>query len=549
MKYRLLAGLLLGLFSAAAMAEDISGNVTRIDYQLRDPAFTLSDDTAQTVSTLFAEDPVASIHYDNLWDRIRGGFAMQDVDSPLVTKWENYYAARPDYLARIIDRSSRYLYYVTSEVEKRGMPMEFALLPMIESAYNPKAESTAKAAGMWQFIPETGKRYGLERTWWYDGRRDVVAATQGALDYLQELYGMFGDWQLVLASYNWGENGVARSIAKNEAAGLPTDYASIRMPDETRNYVPKLLAVRNIIANPSAYGITLASLPNQPYFATVTPGRHMDVKVAAELAEVPVDELLRLNPGFIRPVIAHKDDRQLVLPASKVDIFEKNLAANGDKPLLNWQPYVTHAGENLDKLATSFGITVAELKDINDIGNRERVARGQTILVPKSADIDASEQQTLVALAANRAADPVDTGAQDAPRKVQIAQPSARVVKVALRQSSQTEADDTPTTYRVARGDTVFNIAKRYGISVATLKSMNGLRNNHISTGQTLKLASNGAAHKTSDRGQAQRYTVRRGDTMASIAHKHNVDTDDLKRWNPQPFTPGIQLVIYQPNG
>ncbi len=214
MKYRLLAGLLLGLFSAAAMAEDISGNVTRIDYQLRDPAFTLSDDTAQTVSTLFAEDPVASIHYDNLWDRIRGGFAMQDVDSPLVTKWENYYAARPDYLARIIDRSSRYLYYVTSEVEKRGMPMEFALLPMIESAYNPKAESTAKAAGMWQFIPETGKRYGLERTWWYDGRRDVVAATQGALDYLQELYGMFGDWQLVLASYNWGENGVARSIAK-----------------------------------------------------------------------------------------------------------------------------------------------------------------------------------------------------------------------------------------------------------------------------------------------------------------------------------------------
>ncbi len=191
--------------------------------------------------------------------------------------------------------------------------------------------------------------------------------------------------------------------------------------------------------------------------------------------------------------------------------------------MLNWQPYVTHAGENLDKLATSFGITVAELKDINDIGNRERVARGQTILVPKSADIDASEQQTLVALAANRAADPVDTGAQDAPRKVQIAQPSARVVKVALRQSSQTEADDTPTTYRVARGDTVFNIAKRYGISVATLKSMNGLRNNHISTGQTLKLASNGAAHKTSDRGQAQRYTVRRGDTMASIAHKHNV--------------------------
>ncbi|MDR3427216.1 MULTISPECIES: LysM peptidoglycan-binding domain-containing protein [Silvimonas] len=543
MKYRLLAGIIASLLSAATFADSTTPvGSARLDYQLHDPAFQITDDTRQTVSILFDDAVVQAIQYDSLWDRVRGGFAMQDTDPALVTKWENYYAARPEYLNRIMDRGQRYMYYVAGEVEKRGMPMELALLPMIESAYNPKAESPARAAGMWQFIPDTGKRYGLERTWWYDGRRDVVAATQAALDYLEELHGMFGDWQLALASYNWGENAVARAVAKNQAAGMPTDYASLRMPDETRNYVPKLLAIRNIIANPQAYGIQLTDIPNRPYFATVSPDRHMDVKVAAELAETPVQELLRLNPGFIRPVIAHKDDRQLVLPADKVDVFQKNLASY-DKPLLNWQPYVTHQGENFDKLAASFGIPAGELKDVNDINTRERVARGQTILVPKSADVDGAEQQTLLALAANRAADPLDTGANDKPQV-------RRVSAVASPRQIATD-DSNVVSYRVARGDTVFNIAKRYGITVASLKSMNGLRSNHISQGQTLKLASNtgGIKRISYSPPEAQKYVVKQGDTVSSIARRHNVDTADLKRWNPQQsFTPGVHLVIYQPN-
>jgi len=325
---------------------------------------------------------------DDLLARMRAGFKMPDMDDPLVRKWENYYASRPQFMQRVLERSRPYLYHVADEVEKRGMPMELALLPFIESAYNPQAVSPAQAAGMWQFIPGTGKRFGLERTWWYDGRRDVVAATSAALNYLGELYGMFGDWSLALASYNWGENAVARAVKKKQkASGDPdTGYLDIKMPAETRNYVPKLIAVRNIISNPAAFGVALLALPNKPYFRTITPGRHMDVKVAAELAEIPVEELLRLNPGFVRPVIAHKEDRQLVLPANKVETFQRNLAEY-DKPLLNWQPHVTRAGEPYTQLAKRVGLSVAQLKDINDISTRETRARGQTILIPKSSDV------------------------------------------------------------------------------------------------------------------------------------------------------------------
>ncbi|KAF0812721.1 Membrane-bound lytic murein transglycosylase D [Andreprevotia sp. IGB-42] len=531
MQRSLIAGLLAGVLTGLATGSAVAAPpvpVSRLDFQLRDPALPISEDTRVTIDSLFG--PFAQVPaYTDLWSRVRAGFMVPDVDNELTEKWENYYAARPEYLNRIIARGGRYLYYVVNEVEKRGMPMELALLPMIESAYNPKAESPAKAAGMWQFIPGTGKQYGLERTWWYDGRRDVVAATDAALDYLGTLHGMFDDWQLALASYNWGENAVARAVGKNQNAGLPGDYASLRMPDETRNYVPKLLAVRNIIANPQAYGIQLASLPNTPYFATIQPGRHMDVKVAAELAEIPVDELLRLNPGFIRPVIAHKDERKLVLPADKVDVFERNLAVF-DKPLLNWQPYVTRSGESFDKLAGTFGISPAELKDINDIGGRERVARGQTILVPMVANLDVSERQTLVALAVNKQADPLDTGAQDAPRNVVI------------RNGRE---------HQVARGDTVFNIAKRYGVSVAALKDANGLSDNTIQTGQRLKIAAAEAPVRVDRKQKADSpdfVVVKRGDTLASIAKRYKLSVADLKRINKlgskRAVAPGFKLAL-----
>ncbi|WP_348945854.1 LysM peptidoglycan-binding domain-containing protein [Chitinibacter sp. FCG-7] len=537
MKLRLCAALLSLGFALPAFALE-SG---KLDYQLRSltpaPAPAITANTQLAIDQLFTDpapqaladslpqwqkhtpQPLAS--QQNLWERVRNGFAIPDIESPLVTKWENYYASRPDYLNRIIERSNRYLYHVVGEVEKRGMPMEFALLPMIESAYNPKAESHAKAAGMWQFIPDTGKRYGLERTWWYDGRRDVVAATDAALSYLQDIHGMFDDWQLALASYNWGENAVKRARDRNLAAGLPASYIDLRMPDETRNYVPKLLAIRNIIADPAAYGVKLRDIPNQPYFATLQPGKHMDVSVAAKLAGISVEELLRLNPGFIRPVIAHKEDRKLVLPIEKKEIFERNLASY-QQPLLNWQPYVTKQGESFEQLASTFGIDSAELRDINDIAANDRSARGQTILVPKVAGLDISERQTLAALHKNREAEAIDTGEKDTPKPVLAAARSGE--KLAGRE------------HKVARGDTLFNIAKRYNLSVAELKAMNGLKGTQVALGDSLRVGNASATPRS--------YVVKRGDTLASIARKLNVDLMDLKKMNRKPITPGMTLVM-----
>jgi len=272
----------------------------------------------------------------DVWARMRPGFRLTSLSTPLVQEWEQYYAKRPDYVARMVDRGSRYLYHVIEEVERRKMPAEVALLPMIESAYNPQAYSRAHASGMWQFIPSTGKLYGLRQNYWYDGRRDVLAATSAALDYLENLYGMFNDWNLALAAYNWGEGAVSRAIAKNQAKGLPTDYESLTMPAETRNYIPKLQAVRNIIANPEQFGITLASVPNKPYFATVATNRHIDVKLAAKFAEMPIEEFRFLNPAHNKPVIKAVGSETIVLPIEKIAVFQRNLDAH-DKPLATWQ--------------------------------------------------------------------------------------------------------------------------------------------------------------------------------------------------------------------
>ncbi|QBC44165.1 lytic transglycosylase [Iodobacter fluviatilis] len=518
MKQRLLVGLITGLCALGSHAETITP--AKIDYQLHNPTFISPDDTNRTINALFS-DAVMAPEYADLWERVRTGFTIPELEHQLVKKWENYYASRPEYLNRIIKRGTPYLYYVVNEVEKRGMPMEIALLPMIESAFNPRAESSVKAVGMWQFMPATGKDYGLERTWWYDGRRDVVAATSAALDYLNGSYTQFGDWQLALASYNWGPTAVARAVAKNEAANLGTQFIDLRMPDETRNYVPKLLAVRNIIANPQAYGVTLTSLPNKPYFATLTVGKHMDVKVAAELAETPVEELLKLNPGFIRPVIAYKDDRALVLPIAQVEIFQKNLAEY-EKPLLNWQPYVTKQGESFDKLAEAFGVAANELKDINDISSRDRLARGQTILVPKISGLDVSDRQTLTALAANRSVEAIDTGANDKPHAPIIA-------------SSE---------HRVSKGDTAYNIAKRYGMNIASLQSMNNISDGQVQLGQILRVSVKTESAVSGKDGR--KYTAKRGDTFSSISKRYNVAATDLKRWNnAKPIQAGTKLVIY----
>ena len=324
---------------------------------------------------------------DDVWQRIRNGFAIPDLDNALVREKTRYYAARPEYMQRIVDRSRLYLYHIVEEIEKRGMPTELALLPMVESAFNPMAYSRAHASGLWQFIPGTGKRFELEQNWWYDARRDIVESTNAALDYLTKLYEMHGDWQLALASYNWGENAVARAIAKNRAAGKPTDYESLTMPAETRNYLPKLQALKNIVLNPEPLGIDIGPIPNQPYFATVTKLRDIDVQLAARLAEMPVEEFIALNPGFSRPLIRASLTPRIVLPADKVDVFHDNLERLGEKSLVSWKSYYPKPGETFDSIAKKHGMSVAQLKEVNGIAARQKQVPRLLVVPTKDATV------------------------------------------------------------------------------------------------------------------------------------------------------------------
>ena len=328
-----------------------------------------------------------TIRQDDVWQRIRDGFSMPDLAGPLVAEKTAWYVERPEFLKRVFERSRRYLFHIVEEIEKRGLPTELALLPMVESSFNPMAYSRAHASGLWQFIPGTGKRYELTQNWWYDGRRDIVASTAAALDYLNDVYQMHGDWHLALASYNWGENAVARALEKNRAARLPLDYSSLTMPLETRQYVPKLQALKNIIANPAAFGIELEPIPNQVYFTSVTRTRDIDVRLAAKLAEMPVEEFIALNPGFSRPMIRADLTPRIVLPADRVEIFRENLTKYDDKSLVSWQTYQPKKGDTLDAIAKKFGVGLAQLKEVNGITPRAR-AIPATMVVPTGSSSD-----------------------------------------------------------------------------------------------------------------------------------------------------------------
>jgi membrane-bound lytic murein transglycosylase D len=328
----------------------------------------------------------------DLWARIRSGYAIPDVDNTLVAKHVQWYASRPEYLARTSGRASLYLYHVVQELEKRGMPTELALLPVIESAFNPQALSTADASGLWQFVPGTGKDFNLKQNMFKDERRGVLASTDAALTYLQRLYTMFGDWQLALAAYNWGEGNVQKAIQKNRAAGKPTDFESLAelMPAETRNYVPKLQAVKNIIANPGQYGVTLPLIDNQPYFTTVDKTSDIDLAVAAQLAEMSIDEFKALNPQFKKPVITGESTK-ILLPKENAEKFHLNLAQWGHA-LSSWTTHkITGAKETIASLASKFGTTPDVIRQANNIPPQMRLKAGSTILVPKTSTSTASD--------------------------------------------------------------------------------------------------------------------------------------------------------------
>ena len=390
----------------------------------------------------------------DLWDRIRAGYAMPDLDDPLVAKWEKFYADRPDYVARIVDRSGKYMFYIVTELERRNMPLEIALLPMIESAFNPIAHSSAKAAGIWQFIPSTGTHFGMKQDWWADSRRDIVAATNGALEYLSKLNGMFGgDWQLALASYNWGEGSVGRAVQKSKARGLDGSYLSLDMPTETRNYLPKLQAVKNIIRNPAAFGLTIASVPNEPYFKTITLAHAMDLKRAAQLAEMTEADFVALNPAHNRPVIGGRKEFQILLPAAKADAFIAHLE-NNEKPRVSWMAYRTRSGDRIEALAQRFGTTVAAIKSVNGMRSvAPSLPAGYNLLVPS------------------------DGPSEDALGSIQNAVFTKFPEYV------------PPRIHKVRRGETFAGIAKRYGVKPATLAQWNRMGKPSARAGQVLYIS------------------------------------------------------------
>lgn len=391
----------------------------------------------------------------DLWARIRRVFQMPDLQTDLVDMQTTWYVQRPEYVQRMTERSQKYLYHIVEELEARHMPTELALLPFIESAYNPQALSVAKAAGMWQFIPGTGRTYNLKQNMWQDERRDVLASTSAALDYLSRLHDMFGDWYLALAAYNWGEGNVQRAIARNQAAGLPADYQSLRMPNETRNYVPKLQAVKNIIAHPQQYGLTLPEIPNHPYFVTVTTARDIDVKVAAKLANLPLDEFRSLNPSFAKPVILGATDPQILLPFDNASAFEKNLKGyNG--ALSSWTTYTVSERARPAAIAEKIGVDADTLMSINKIPAGMRLKPGSTIVVPRGDDDDE------------------DISADVAENGVLAMEPDV--------------PDTRKMLIRVRRKQSMAALAVRYGVSVGQLKAWNRTHRDTVMPGQAMVL-------------------------------------------------------------
>lgn len=446
------------LFTSAAQANTNAKGIQLeflIDSEIDE---TLSDinGIADQDQLLVQDSTIETIPFDNnIWLRIQAGYAMPDTTSKHTTTFENWYSSRPVYMETMIARSEKYLFYVVEEVEKRGMPTEIALLPMIESAYNPKAYSRSHAAGIWQFIPSTGKHFGLKQNWWVDNRRHVTEATQAALDYLQKLHSMFGSWDLALAAYNAGEGTVGRAIARNQRAGLPTDYQSLKLPLETEQYVPKLQAIKNIVSQPSQYGLTIATIANQPYFAEIDPPHQIDAKLAAELAGITDEEFALLNPSYNRPVVASKNNsHKLLLPVSAIETFQANLSSYDDS-LISWKVYQAKSGEYIRNIAKKFNISPTQLRKINDLPKRQTIAGSLNLLVPNSS----SEADTI------------------------------NVAKLADQKTKNERIASRTITHRIKPGETLSTLARKYGTNTKALMKINRLKSTKIKAGQIIKVS------------------------------------------------------------
>ena len=475
---------------------------------------------------------VINIGSDDLWQRIKEGYAIPNNTSSLVTNHENWYSSRPDYIRRMVERSQRYLFHIVEEVEKRGMPTEIALLPMIESAYNPQAYSKSHASGIWQFIPSTGVHFGLKQNWWVDNRRNVTFATDAALTYLQKLHGMFGSWDLALAAYNAGEGTVGRAIERNRKLGLATDYESINLPPETRNYVPKLQAIKNLMTNPGKYGLNIQTIANTAYFTRVSAPTQIDARLAAKLAEISDDEFLALNPSNNRPVITNNGEKhELLLPILSAQTFRDNLA-NYNKPLVSWQTYQTKRGERMENIASKFGIQLAQLRNVNNLPAQNKIKKSSTILVPNGNKTEYNPSK-LAAITDAELAQPTDTNNQVSANQSST---NLNLESMGVADSNTRDDDDaennknkiepvkhSSVTHKVKKGDTLQSISRRYDVSIAQIMKLNALKNIRVKMGQTLKIETiTKKQGKTLKKSTGKKESVRNKSSRNKVKSKNN---------------------------
>ena len=486
--------------------------------------YSIADICALSVGQPDQAEPVWA-EPESIWHRITVGFQLHQTQHPRLDAEFNWYLRNPSYMARVSKRSERYIHYVTEQIEARGMPTELALLPIVESAYDPFAYSHGRASGMWQFIPGTAKAYNLDHNWWYDGRRDIVASTDAALNYLERLHKLFDDdWLLALAAYNSGQGTVGRAIRKNRKAGKATDFWSLDLPKETRSYVPKLLALAKLVNHPKRYGVRLYPVANQPYFESVDTQSQIDLAEAAQLAGIDIEELYRLNPGFNRWATAPQGPHQLLVPIEVAESFQQTLSLLPSSERLNWKRYTVKGGDSLLLLAKRYNTGVSTIKEVNNL-NSNTIRAGQALMIPMASATD--DHYAL----------------------------SAKNRNATIQQKRTGGKNTRQIFYTVKEGDSFWIIAKRHKVSVSKLAHWNGLSpKDTLKPGQKLSIWTK---NKTSLRVGNQRkpvtrklgYTVRNGDSLARIADKFDVNVNDIIAWNkvnPDHYIqPGQRLTLY----
>ena len=465
----------------------------------------------------------------DVWQRLRNNYALPELNNPRIQREIDWYARHPSYMDRVNQRAAPYMHYIISEIEKRGMPGEIALLPIVESAFQPFAYSHGRAAGIWQFIPGTGRRYGLKQNWWYDGRRDVYASTQAALDYLQALNKIFdGNWMLALAAYNSGEGTVLKAVRRNKKRGKATNFWALKLPRETRSYVPRLLAIAKIINDPDHFNIKLAPLENKAYFRRVDIHSQIDLALAAEMADISLDELYQLNPGFNRWATAPRGPHYLLIPTDKAAAFEEKLADLPASSRMRWKHHKVKSGETLSHIADKYRISLRLLKDSNKL-RRNMIRVGQNLIIPVAAK---------------------------SPRTYRLSE-SQRKQKIL----NSPKSGRHKIVHTVKAGDNFWDLSRKYNVSVRALAKWNAMAPRDIlQRGQKLivwtkrpQATAISSAHSAAPRNKAimQRinYIVRRGDSLARIASRFRVQVADLLRWNTikknKYLQPGQRLKLF----